>query len=135
MNADRLRAAMALPGFAWHEGMLGRLGDWWGRVISVHEGHVVWHVEDSVAGHTRPWPSDALPVVEDDATGGCLFELLGRGVKAGRGDKGGWWCDHAEPDAVLAAPNHAYHIAAGASLGEACVEVALARGRWPGCEP
>jgi hypothetical protein len=70
------RRAKACRAFHWLPGMVGREGNWRGRVNEVKNGRVVWHTEDSMRGHTRPWPDGAVPDFDDALTEASMLPLV-----------------------------------------------------------
>lgn len=112
---DKIRRAIALPGWSWRA-LNGGLGEWTDSCGNVYRPRM-----DRFPGR---WvkQSSAVVVADDPATAGCLLALLGDGAWRAVFSRvaGQWlWWDGEE---WLSAP----------SLGWACVEAALALGRWPG---
>jgi hypothetical protein len=121
---DKLRRAIALPGWRWVSGMATDDGD---RVAAAHTLQGYWAGEFYTPDGSfvvADFDRRDFPDPDDHATAGCLLALLGA-IEAGA-DPGGSGRWSVSPDGE--------RYCSGPSLGWACVEVALALGRWPGGE-
>ena len=120
----KVRKAQALPGFQRMPGMaiydLDAAAPC--RLVYVRDGEY-WGADEEGDGIFPFTPHLVEP--SDSATAGCLLELLGPHWLAYREPDGPWrvWCT-TDP--------HNDHRAG--SLGWACINAALALGRWPGGE-
>jgi hypothetical protein len=119
-----------LPSFRLFPGMALSIDGTPGRVKLGTDGVVLLWVSDYPHGRKviridDYMPSSAVLIAADPATGGCLAVLLGADVRRVhpasifRAAEGMPWTDD------LTCGFHA-------TLGEACVAVAVALGRWPG---
>lgn len=110
-----------LPGFRFMDGMAATAGGVPGR-MSVRDCGPVWTPDTPGAFSSMPGMS-INPA--DPATGGCLAVLLGADVR---------YIHPAIPTAGARGMLWADDLTRGfyPTLGEACVAVAVALGRWPG---
>lgn len=112
MDHDLARAVTQLPGWRWMPGMLTANGE---RVLAVYADLVRYYcAEEDIAESSRDlFGPEAVPDLDDEATGGLCLHLLGPAADARSWLVDGtlMWC---------------------CSLGVACARVAVAIGRWPG---
>jgi hypothetical protein len=132
---DKLRRAIALPGWRWMARMVDDFGD---TVLSARDSGVVVvdRIDTGTGYELRPdhavedW-SENIPDPNDPATAGCLLALLatedeGAALHGPNAGGPGWL--------VEVSNGQRYVSVEGPSLGWACIEAALALGRWPGGE-
>jgi hypothetical protein len=112
---DLARAAVALPGWRWPDGM--RWTVFRDAPLESFSGRIDRH---------PPAFRGALPDLTDPATAGLLWQMLGRDC----------WMVELSPIGWMWQPSaHGgqWPLSQGAScLGEACARVAVAAGRWDG---
>lgn len=135
MDSDLARTIVALPGWAWQEGLLvveagvSGLHGTKGRVVPGTRGG--WSVAWRIAFNgvmTTSITHGAVPVLDDPATGGALLAMLGEvseytdcfRVHADGGTH--WEVYHCMPDGSM-------QPATGPTLGEACAAALCAIGR------
>jgi hypothetical protein len=118
-----------LPGWEWLPGMLVHLYSTPRRLLAVREDDFLGEpVLEGLVDQEESAPKwvnlqYVLLCPEDPATGGCFLSLLGDDIEV--------WM---EPGAVYVRPYAAGETTgpswSGATLGEACVSMALGRGYW-----
>lgn len=108
--------ACSLPGFRWLAGMY-QLRPRIGTSYIVPRDD--W----------KPW-DDETPAVDHPGTTGWLLALLGEVFTVDQhcGGDVSWWT-------VSCRGDKGFLIAGGRTLGQACVELAIKNGRWPGVKP
>lgn len=116
---------LRLPGWWWPAGT---------RVVGRRRLPEAWfRLEEHLRILTGEW-SDGLPDLEDPATAGLLWQMLGRSrervAHRGLGPDAGWFY-HITGEIGSTGRLTLDGWAPSRCLGEACVRVAISTGRWP----